>query len=228
MTFMRSLTAVAAVLLAAGTASAATFNESVNGDLSGNRNAPTVFNLTVGSNNLTATTSGGDLDVVTVNVPAGNLLSRLFLRSFSSAGFDERAFVGIQSGSTFSVDPNFAGPAALLGYTHFGTADGNVGSDILPSILNGFGSIGDVQNLTPPLACRSLLAVPATDRHGQHVSARHCGRADPRAGHDRFVRRWLGIYRGDRAEKTITSPRLVAAACRQSASTAPFAGRRTF
>ena len=54
--------------------------------------------------------------------------SRLFLRSVD-AGFDERAFVGLQSGSTFTVDPNSAGPAALLGYTHFGTADGNVGSD---------------------------------------------------------------------------------------------------
>ncbi len=155
MTFIRSRTAIAVVLLTAASASAATYNEIGNGDLSGNRNAPTMFNLTVGSNNLFATTSGGDLDVVTVNVPSGNLLRSLFLRSFTSAGFDQRAFVAIQSGSTFTVDPNTGTPqtiAALLGYTHFGTFDGNVGTDILPPMLNSLGTKGQLENINPPLA----------------------------------------------------------------------------
>jgi hypothetical protein len=152
MTPLVRATAAAVVFVLASSADAATFNEAINGDLSGNRSAPTMFNLTVGSNDLFATTQGGDIDVVTVNVPAGNRWSRLVLRSFTQAGFDGTAFVGLQSSSTFTVDPNIAGAANLLGYTHFGNGPGNVGSDILPSILNGFGSIGDVQNLTPPLS----------------------------------------------------------------------------
>jgi hypothetical protein len=154
-TFTRSVTVLAAILLTAGSTFAATYNETVNGDLSGNRSAPTMFNLTVGSNDLFATTQGGDLDVVTVNVPAGNLLSRLFLRSFTSAGFDQRAFVAIQSGSTFTVDPNAGTPqtiAALLGYAHFGPFDGNVGTDILPPMLDAFGTKGQMENINPPLS----------------------------------------------------------------------------
>jgi hypothetical protein len=141
-TFTRSVAVFAAVLLVAASASAATYNETVDGDLSGNRNAPTVFNLAVGSNNLSATTAGGDLDVVNVNVPAGNLLKGLFLRSFTQAGFDGTAFVGLQAGSTFTVDPNVAGAASLLGYTHFGTTPGNVGANLLPEIDGNFGSMG--------------------------------------------------------------------------------------
>jgi hypothetical protein len=152
MTMLVRSIAVTTLLVFAASAHAATYNEIINGDLSGNRAAPTMFNLTIGSNDLFATTVGGDLDVVTVNVPAGNRLSRLFLRSFTSAGFDTTAFIGLQAGSTFTVDPNAGDPSMLLGYTHFGTGPGNVGSDMLPSILNGFGSIGDVQNLSPPLS----------------------------------------------------------------------------
>jgi hypothetical protein len=135
------------LLVFAASAKAATYNETTNGDLSGNRVAPTAFPLTVGSNDLFATTQSGDLDVVTVNVPAGNRLSRLFLRSFTSAGFDITAFIGLQAGSTFTVDPNAGDPSMLLGYTHFGTGPGNVGADILPSMGTAFGAIG----FTPPL-----------------------------------------------------------------------------
>jgi hypothetical protein len=154
-TLYRCVTAVAAVLFAAGSANAATYNEIGNGDLSGNRNSPTMFNLTVGSNDLFATTAGGDLDVVTVNVPAGNLLKGLFLRSFTQAGFDGTAFVGLQAGSTFTVDPNVAGAASLLGYAHFGTSPGNVGANLLPEIDGAFGSMGfppphNITNDLPP------------------------------------------------------------------------------
>jgi len=144
--FARSIFAFAAILIAANSAYAATYNEIINGDLSGSRAAPTMFSLTVGSNDLFATTGGGDLDVVTVNVPAGTVLSNLFLRTF--AGIDGIAFVALQSGSTFTVDPNTAGPASLLGYTHFGTGPGNVGADLLPSMGTSPGSIG----FTPPLS----------------------------------------------------------------------------
>jgi hypothetical protein len=146
--FIRSVAAAIAMFAAGASIHAATFNETINGDLSGNRAAPTTFNLTVGSNDLFATTQGGDLDVVTVNVPTGNRLSRLFLRSFTSAGFDITAFAGLQSGSTFTVDPNLGDPSMLLGYTHFGTGPGNVGADLLPSMSTAPGAIG----FTPPLS----------------------------------------------------------------------------
>src|SRR5262245_25980643 len=113
--------AATTVLVSMSTAHAAILNEAVNGEFSNDRAAPTAFNLSVGSNDLSATTQAGDWDIVTVNVPAGNTLSRLFLRSFTQAGFDGTAFIGVQSGSTFTVDPNIALPSALLGYTHFGS-----------------------------------------------------------------------------------------------------------
>jgi hypothetical protein len=147
MTMLVRSIAATTLLVFAAVIEAATYNETISGDLSGNRATPTTFNLTVGSNDLFATTAGGDLDVVNVNVPAGNRLSRLFLRSFTNAGFDTTAFIGLQAGSTFTVDPNIDGAANLLGYTHFGSGPGNVGADILPSIGTGPGSIG----FTPPL-----------------------------------------------------------------------------
>jgi len=138
--------ALVVLLISAADLSAATLNEAVNGDFSGNRAAPTPFNVAVGSNDLFATTQGGDLDIVTVNVPAGTVLNQLFLRSFTRAGFDGTAFVGLQSGSTFTVDPNIAGASSLLGWAHF--SSGNVNTNILPTIAGGSGAIG----FRPPLS----------------------------------------------------------------------------
>jgi PEP-CTERM motif len=145
MLFARCALVGAAVVSFISSANAANYTETGNGDLSGNRAAPTQFSLTNGSNNLTATTQGGDLDVVRVNVPAGHLLNQLIVRSFTQAGFDSTAFVGMQAGTTFTVDPNLGDTSQLLGYTHFGA--GSVGSNILPFIGQGFDSIG----FTPPL-----------------------------------------------------------------------------
>jgi PEP-CTERM motif len=145
-TFHRIGAALFVLLILAAHVSAGTLNEAVNGDFSGNRAAPTPFNVTVGSNDLFATTQGGDLDVVTVNVPAGAVLNQLFLRSFTQAGFDGTAFVGLQSGSTFTVDPNIAGASSLLGWAHF--TSGNVNTNLLPTIASGFDAIG----FTPPLS----------------------------------------------------------------------------
>jgi len=138
----------AAVLSAALTTSAfaATYTEPVNGDLSGNRATPTAFNLTTGANLLTATTGGGDLDVVRINVPAGNNLAQLILRAYTAQSFDSTAFVAIQQGSTFTVDPNTAGPTDLYGYTHISPFF--INQDILPPMGTGFDAIG----FTPPLA----------------------------------------------------------------------------
>src|SRR5262245_28126083 len=80
------------------------WNEATQGDLSGNRFAPTSLTLSLGENTLSATTQGGDLEYVTIRVPDGEMLSRLFLRSYS--GSDGTAFVGVQTGTAFSEPPS--------------------------------------------------------------------------------------------------------------------------
>jgi hypothetical protein len=131
------------------TRSVVVWDESTQGDLSGSRNAPTTLTLNLGSNDLFATTQAGDLEYITFAVPAGNLLSGLFLRDYG--GPDGTAFIGVQAGTTFSVDSGTAQPADLLGYTHFGPVPGNVGSDLLPLMGSGPGAEG----FTSPLPADS-------------------------------------------------------------------------
>ena len=137
--------AVVCVALLASGARAAVWNEATHGDISGNRQNPSALNLTLGSNLINATTSGGDLEYLRLNVPAGAIES-LFLRSYG--GGDGIAFIGIQQGTTFTEDPNTAN---LLGYAHFGTFAGNVGRDMLPDMGRAFGA----QGFTPPLRASS-------------------------------------------------------------------------
>jgi hypothetical protein len=89
-----------------------------------------------------------DQDYLRIDVPAGLALTEIRLQAFESQ--DSMAFVGIQSGTTFSFDPDdaFANIGSLLGWSHFGPGmDHEIGDDILPSIAEGFGAIG----FTPPL-----------------------------------------------------------------------------
>jgi hypothetical protein len=122
------------------------WNESSQGDLSGNRNAPTTLVLSAGSNDLFATSQGGDLEYVTVNVPPGSSMTGLFLRTYT--GFDQLAFLGMQRGTTFTESPSAPNVANLLGWTHFGPGAGNIGADMLPTIGMAFGT----QGFTPPLS----------------------------------------------------------------------------
>jgi hypothetical protein len=144
--FFRSCTLVS-LSLASSYASADTlWNESVQGDLSSNRLAPSAFSPGVGTHSLFATTGSGDLDYITLNLAPGTQLTQLTLVSYTGA--DRRAFIGVQPGATFTEDPNTVNVANLLGWSHFGPGAGNVGLDILPSIGAGAGAIG----FTPPLA----------------------------------------------------------------------------
>jgi hypothetical protein len=150
--------------------SAVFWNEATQGDLSGNRSAPTSLTLSLGSNDLFATTQGGDLEYLTIKVPEGQLLSSLFLRSYS--GNDGTAFIGIQTGSTFTESPSSPNVANLLGWAHFGTGPGNVSTDILPQI----GSGGGAQGFVPPLPADSYtlwiqqLGQPTTYQLGFEVT----------------------------------------------------------
>ncbi|MBI2824351.1 MAG: hypothetical protein HYX69_06655 [Planctomycetia bacterium] len=121
------------------------WDESVNGDLSGNRLAPTAIAIAVGDNELVGSVKGGELDYVTFTVPAGAVLSKLVLESFTST--DQIAFIAIQNGATFTEPAVGTVTANLLGYTHFGPGEGNVGTDILDDMGTGAGA----QGFTPPL-----------------------------------------------------------------------------
>src|SRR5437867_3286381 len=149
-TALLNCSALAAIgLIPASGQSAVIWDEATQGDLSGDRTAPTTLTLSLGSNNLLATTQSGDLEYVTINVPAGDLLSSLFLQSY--VGNDMTAFIGMQTGTTFTESPSNPNVANLLGWAHFGPGPGNVGEDILPQIGSGAGA----QGFTPPLAANS-------------------------------------------------------------------------
>lgn len=142
---MHSVRASLLLLAAAPMAHAAVvWNEAVNGDLSNNRLAPTPIALAPGVNSLIATTSAGDREFVSFTVPAA--LTSLVQVSWQSQ--DQTAFIAIQSGPTFTEDPSFPNVANMLGYSHFGPGLAALGTDILPDIGAGAGSIG----FTPPLA----------------------------------------------------------------------------
>ena len=125
-------------------ASAATiYSESTNGDISGNRSSPTSRTLGLGSNDVFATSQGGDQEYLTLVVPSGMALRNLFLRADqASSQFDQTAFISIASGSPFPFDPALAGSASgSLGWAHFSPA--LVGQDLFPIMrTSGLGSSG--------------------------------------------------------------------------------------
>jgi len=111
------LALVAALLVAPG-ARASSWDEATDGDLSGNRLAPSSLTLTPGDNTVTGTVIAGDLDYLTITVPAGFTLAQINLLSFAST--DDLAFIGIQAGSTFTQPPTGTDVTQLLGWAHFG------------------------------------------------------------------------------------------------------------
>jgi hypothetical protein len=122
----------------ASVANADDYNEGIDGDLSNNRLAPTVISLDPGSNKITATSVSGDPEYYTVNVAPGFQLSAVTLVSYVS--LDSVAFVGLQSGTTFTEPATGTDVTQLLGWLHFGP--GLVGTDILDDIGTGPGAIG--------------------------------------------------------------------------------------
>jgi hypothetical protein len=119
---------------------ASDYDEGIDGDLSGNRLAPTSVSLDPGTNTITATSVSGDLEYFTVTVPVGFELSALTLASYVS--LDALAFIGVQSGTTFTEPATGTDVSQLLGWTHFGSGNSTVGTDILDDIGAGFGAIG--------------------------------------------------------------------------------------
>jgi hypothetical protein len=135
-------------LVASQSKGATIWNESTQGDLSGSMSTPTSLLLSAGNNDLFATTQGGDLEFVTVTVPAGSTMTGLFLRAYTS--FDQTAFMALQRGTEFTESPFAPNIANLLGYSHFGGA-GNIGINLLPRL----GTASGAQGFTPPLQADS-------------------------------------------------------------------------
>jgi hypothetical protein len=129
-----------AAALAEPAAAATLWNESVNGDLSNVRTAPTNLALSMGSNTITGTTVSGDIDFFTITVPASASFGSLVLIQFTSA--DDLDFLAIQSGPIITSTTS---PAAMLGYVHLSAA--LVGTDVLDDMALGDGALG----FSPPL-----------------------------------------------------------------------------
>ena len=69
-------------------------NESVNGDLSGDRLNPNAFTLTAGVSSIIATSNTGDREYVALTIPGGLQLSSVVPASY--AGTDTTAFIGFR------------------------------------------------------------------------------------------------------------------------------------
>ncbi|MGH1392461.1 MAG: Ig-like domain-containing protein, partial [Trichormus sp.] len=117
-----------------------TYNEAINGDISGDRNSPLVLQLIEGTNSLTATSVRGDREYVTFTVPEGYQLDTLVLAAYEST--DDVGFAAVQRGSVFTEPPTGTNVANLLGYSHYGPGLDQLGTNILDDLGRGEGAIG--------------------------------------------------------------------------------------
>ena len=125
------------------------YDESINGDFSGDRLSPTgvsiaspgVSQINGVTGNPGPTAATADKDYFAVTVPNGFVLDSLILSNFSlSAG--NLGFLGLSPGGT-APDPTLSQTtleAALIGYTHLSPTMN--GTDILPLIAHAVGSPG--------------------------------------------------------------------------------------
>lgn len=151
----RLLLGLSVVALCASSGLAASYNESVSGDLSNNQAAPTPLTLTNGVNPVIGTTQAGDQDWIALTVPAGSTLNSDVLQSYTST--DSQGFTGFQIGSAFVGNP-LTTPSAYAGYSHYGTLATNgslapanlVGVNLLPIMANPAADPG-AQGFTLPL-----------------------------------------------------------------------------
>ncbi len=147
-----SALAALTISVAPAVVSTTLYDESVSGDLSGDRFSPSAFALAVGSNVLRATSGGNDLEYIRLDVPAGYRLDRIGVEGYVVPGAANNSFIAVMRG------PQFTEPAEvlainvsnLLGYALFGNKAGGVpvGGDLLPVMANAAGAA----RFAPPLA----------------------------------------------------------------------------
>lgn len=124
-------------LLCIGTAHAQLFDEAANGDASNDAAAPTVLNLSSGSNLVSGSVTrsndivAGDIDFFTFTITDGEMLEGIFLTAYDPP--NDRGFHAINTGPTGIVPsgPNAGDPSEYLGATHlsFVGADTNLLDD---------------------------------------------------------------------------------------------------
>ena len=124
-------------------AAQALFDEADDGEISDDPSNPLPLQLTNSDNRIRASVIVGDLDYVTVNVPAGQVLSSITLEDYVSS--NSTSFIGIQAGTVFTEPATDTTVGNLLGYAHFGTS--MIGTNILPEVSTGAGALG----FSPPL-----------------------------------------------------------------------------
>jgi len=134
---------IATLLLSFGTAvtasAAVIWDEAIDGSLSTDRNSPTnMGTLATGSNDLIGTTVSGISKFFSITIGSGSELSALIVEDWQSV--DDLGFLGVVSGTPFTVDPASPNVTELLGYVHYGTLD--VGQNILSNLGSGPGSQG--------------------------------------------------------------------------------------
>lgn len=122
----------------------ALFDEADGGEISDDPFNPLPLQLTASDNRFRASVIVGDLDYVTVNVPAGQVLSSITLEDYVSS--NSTSFIGIQAGTVFTEPATDTTVGNLLGYAHFGSS--MIGTNILPAVSTGAGALG----FSPPLA----------------------------------------------------------------------------
>jgi len=139
-------TAAALLLAAASPQALAAWNESTDGDFSNDGLAASVVSLSAGSNVIWGATGravpGGpvDLDYFTITVPAGHQFSAMVVLEGTEA-VGGGAFIGLMSGTQFTIPPSTGTADGMLGWSLFGSS--NVDSDLLALMATpSFGSTG--------------------------------------------------------------------------------------
>lgn len=138
MSFTRSLLVFSCLSIGVAANAQVIWDESTNGDLSGDRLAPTSLVLGQGNNSIIASMGGSDKDYVHFSMDSGLALVAIFVENYESD--DDFAFMGFQAGTTLTEDPWTANPANLLGWTLWGTGDN--GQDLLTRMASQSGTIG--------------------------------------------------------------------------------------
>ena len=151
---MRTPLRLAALTCAlAAPALAGDYDEVVDGDLSGDRLAPTVLALAPGSNVVTATQQGDafgrDVDYLTIVVAPGSRLARLDCLNFIENVPSNLGFIGVQQGPVFTTPFDNTEAFDLFGGIVYGSF--SVGLDILPQV----GTLGGATGFVPPLPAGS-------------------------------------------------------------------------
>lgn len=161
-----SVAVVAVLAVAAPAVAGITYNETVDGDFSGNRLAPSSLNLGNGSNlisgtfgSTTPTSDTFDFDYVTVTVPGGMELHKLVVTNANVGG--AFAFIGIEAGTQVSVPYNTSSAATLLGWEHFGSTF--VGTDLFPAMRVAPGAQGFTGSLPSGQYTLWIMELNTTD-----------------------------------------------------------------